>query len=174
MSERSEIHSARVRKCTGSSEMVLYTDSASDSESASSPASLDPSSAVDAGRGAASGALSSLARRGSSCDAVAGSAGAGEGAEALTGGHTNAQSLRTFSVRYLLTASFCLALSLLTRSASISEGGGTAWGKECRILLRGDLGDLYRSEKIMIEGTVWSRGAPRMASRDAAGEDGLI
>jgi hypothetical protein len=97
LSERSEVHSARGWKCTGSSEMVLYTDSVSDSESASSPGSL----------GAASSAVGS----------------AGAGGEATAGGHVNSQSLRTFSARYFLTASLFLALSLLTRSASTSEGG---------------------------------------------------
>ncbi len=44
LSDKSDVQSARGLKCAASSEMVLYTDSASDSRSASSPGSLGASS----------------------------------------------------------------------------------------------------------------------------------
>jgi hypothetical protein len=132
--------------------MVLYTDSASDSESASSPGSRVASSSAVVNGGVESCATSTVARTPSPCT-VAGVS-MGVGAEATTGGHVNCQSLRIFSTRYFLTASLFLVLSLLTRSASISSGGGTPWGKELRNLVRVVLGDLYRSEKIMVDGVV--------------------
>jgi hypothetical protein len=75
--------------------------------------------------------------------------------------------LRIFSARYFFTASFCLALSLLTRSASISGGGGTPCGKGFRSLLKVDRGDLYRSEKIMVV-VGWSTMSPLAGVCDGA------
>jgi len=58
------------------------------------------------------------------------------------GGQSKHQSLRILSVRKRFTASFCLVLSLLTRSASRSGGRAKAWGCPLLSLLKGDLGDL--------------------------------
>lgn len=140
LSERSEVQSARGRKCAASSEMVLYTDSASDSESASSPGSLGVSSSAVADTRVVSRASSPVTWAVSSCAGFAASAGVA--GEAITGGQVNSQSLRILSARYFLTASLFLALSLLTRSASISRGGGTPCGNEFRNLVRVVLGAL--------------------------------
>jgi hypothetical protein len=61
-------------------------------------------------------------------------------------GHLNSQSLRIRAARNFLMASFCLVLSLLTRSASKSGEAGAGRGCEFwRNRDRGDLVDLYRS-----------------------------